>query len=568
MWIRGIVWTMILVVLVTACGPRGGAPAGGSTAAGERRGAPKHLVTVMRGSPFTLSESINAAGSGSVPGVDILQEIIHAGLAVENPESSAVPRLAESLPSVENGSWVVNADGTMRTTYTLRPNIRWHDGTPMTSEDLAFTVRVAQDRRIAMYGSGFYQLVEAVETPDPRTLVLHWSKPFIGADRVLSRVGESRILPMPRHLLERHFAEDPSTFTELPYWTHEFVGLGPYRVREMVEGSHLLLDAFDEYFLGRPRIDSIEVKFMLDPNTIAANILAGAVELTVGGRYSIEWGTQIRDQWRAGRMEAPAATSWVALYPQLLNANPPVIENVQFRRALLHGIDRAEMSDTIQAGLAPVAHSVIPPNTAEYREIEASVVKYEYDLRRAVQLIEGLGYTRGLDGIFRDASGQRLAVEIRTRQGDDLQEKTLHGVADYWQRIGVGTEILIFPALRANDREFRATRPAFEVVRQPGGTEAIPRYHGAETPTAENGYRGVNRSRYRNPEFDALIDRFQVTIPLQERTRILGQIIHHMSDQLIALGIYWAVDPVMISNRLVNVTPPNIGWNAHEWDLR
>jgi peptide/nickel transport system substrate-binding protein len=568
---RWLIWASLVVLALAGCAPAGRSPGGdgaSASGAGQRSGGTKHLVTALRGSPFTLSEAINAAGSGSVPGVEILQEIIHAGVGVEDPQSVVVPRLVTDLPTVENGLWVVNPDGTMQTTFKLRPNVFWHDGAPFTADDLAITVKVAQDKRVAMYGSNTYQLVDRFETPDAQTFVVHWTQPYIGADKIFSRVGESRILAMPRHLLERSFNDDPTTFTDLPYWTSEFVGLGPFKLREIVEGSHMTLDAFDKYFLGRPRLDSLEIKFMLDPNTVAANIMAGAVELTVGGRYSIEWGIQIRDQWRSGRMEAPVATSWVALYPQLLNPTPAVLENVQFRRALLQSLDRQEMSDTIQAGLAPVAHAVIPPNTAEYREIEPSVVKYDYDPRRATQIIESLGYTRGPDGIERDAARQRLSLELRTRQGDDLQEKTLYAVADYFQKIGVATEPFIFPALRANDREFRATRPAIEVVRQPGGTESIPRYAGSETPTAENGYRGVNRSRYRNAEFDGLIDRYQVTIPIQERTRILGEIIHQMSEQVVALGTYWAVDPVMVSNRLVNVTPPNVAWNAHEWDFR
>ncbi len=423
---RSVVWAMIAVLALTGCAPAARAPSSDSapaSGAGARSVGTKHLSTALRGSPFTLSEAINAAGYGSVPGVEIMQEIIHAGLGVEDPQGFVVPRLVTELPTVENSLWVVNPDGTMQTTFKLRPNVFWHDGTPFSADDVAFTVRVAQDKRVAMYGSLTYQLIDRVETPDAQTVVLNWTQPYVGADKVLSRVGESRILPMPRHLLERQFNDDPTTFTDLPYWTSEFVGLGPFKVREIVEGSHMTLDAFEKYFLGRPRLDSMEVKFILDPNTVAANILAGAVELTVGGRYSIEWGIQIRDQWRSGRMEAPVATSWVALYPQLLNATPAVLENVQFRRALLHALHRQEMSDTIQAGLAPVAHAVIPPNTAEYREIEPNVVNYDFDPRRAAQLIENLGYTRGPDGIERDVTGQRLSMELRTRQGDDLQER-------------------------------------------------------------------------------------------------------------------------------------------------
>src|SRR5207245_5741060 len=62
----------------------------------------------------------------------------------------------------------------------------------------------------------------------------------------------------------------------------EYVGLGPYRLKEWAMGSYLLLSANDHYVLGRPKIDELEVRFILDANTVAASILAGAVQATIG----------------------------------------------------------------------------------------------------------------------------------------------------------------------------------------------------------------------------------------------------------------------------------------------
>jgi ABC-type transport system substrate-binding protein len=129
-------------------------------------------------------------------------------------------------------------------------------------------------------------------------------------------------------------------------------------------------------------------------------------------------------------------------------------------------------------------------------------------------------------------------------------------------------EPLIFPALRANDREFRSTHPSLEVVRQPAGGDALQRYHGSDVPTAENNYRGVNRTRYRSAELDTLIDRYATTIPEQARNEVLAQAINHMTRNLVVLGVYAIVDPTMVSNRLTGVDIGNPTWNAHEWNLR
>jgi ABC-type transport system substrate-binding protein len=123
-------------------------------------------------------------------------------------------------------------------------------------------------------------------------------------------------------------------------------------------------------------------------------------------------------------------------------------------------------------------------------------------------------------------------------------------------------------ALRANDREFRSTHPAMAVVRQPSGGDALTRYHGSDVPTAENNYRGVNRTRYRNAELDALIDRYTTTIPERERNEVLAQAINHMTRNIVVIGVYEIVDPTMISNRLGKIDAANPTWNAHEWDVR
>src|SRR5687767_13236575 len=144
---------------------------------------------------------------------------------------------------------------------------------------------------------------------------------------------------MPRHLLATPFAEDRAGYREWPYWTSQFVGTGAFRIKEFIPGDHLTLQAHDRFVLGRPKIDEIEVKFILDPTTRIANVLAGAVEITIGRDVALDQAMQSREQWREGRAETYPG-SWFGIHPQLLNSSPAVVGNVQFRQALLHAIDR------------------------------------------------------------------------------------------------------------------------------------------------------------------------------------------------------------------------------------
>jgi len=196
--------------------------------------------------------------------------------------------------------------------------------------------------------------------------------------------------------------------------------------------------------------------------------------------------------------------------------------------------------------------------------------------RRATQLVEGYGYERGADGAFRDSSGQRLTLEMRTRGGDDLQEKTLFGASGYFQQLGITIEPLVFSALRANDREFRSTHPGMEVVRQPSGGDALSRYDGRDVPTAENNYRGVNRTRYRNAELDALIDRFVTTLEEPERDRIEGQMLQIVTQDAVLAPLFVASRASAVRRGISGLKPtagtPIVvanyynSWNILEWD--
>src|SRR5207248_7338265 len=174
--------------------------------------------------------------------------------------------------------------------------------------------------------------------------------------------------------------------------------------REFVRGSHILLEANEQYVLGRPKLDAVEVRLILDSNTLVANILSGAVELTLGRNVSVDQAMLIREQWRGGRVEV-APANLTRVFPQFVNPQPEALGDVRFRRALLHGIDRQEMADTLQFGVTPMAHSFMDPGQPAIREIEERyLVRYEYDPRRAAQLIEEVGYTKGPDGLYRPTS--------------------------------------------------------------------------------------------------------------------------------------------------------------------
>ncbi len=548
-------------VLLTACG----APVPSRVGEGAGSQGPtrtKRIVAAVLVEPQGWLQHLTQRSS--TKGLAETQQLMNANLTYLDDLDVVQPHLAEAVPSAENGLWKVLPDGRMETSWRLRPGLVWHDGTPFTSADLVFAAQVSQDRQLELVIPATFELVEAIDAPDPLTVLVRWREVFIDADKM------SFLTPMARHVLEPIYVQDKSQFLTHPYWREGFVGTGAYRLAEWVQGSHLVLRANNLYVFGRPKIDEIEVKFIPDYNIIVANLMSGTVEQLLGVSLSAEQGVSLRD--RAPNLNVILAERLggvVPMWMQFMNTDPPILLNVEFRRALLRAIDRQEMNDTINYGIGPVADTWLQPDKVEYRAIEGRIVRYEYDPRRAAQTIEGLGYARGPDGILRDSGGQRLHIEVRTNDREVVHLPTALSVAEYWRRLGVEPEIVTVPLQRTNDAEYRSTYPAFDIAFSSPSLDPanVRRWRSSVTPLPENRFEGQNRIRYQNPAFDALIDRYVSTIPITERMAVLGEFIHHQTDQLLFQTFFYnGTASVLGSKRLKNVASSKV-WSAHLWDI-
>lgn len=563
-----IVLAALLVMTGCAVPGSGERPLDGSEAA--RPTQAKKVVAAIQSNPPTISGSQVGVGSGTLQGGDGLEDLLNGGISVINNQGMVVPQLGEQVPTVENGLWKMLPGGSMETTWRIKQGAEWHDGTPLTSKDLLFAIDLGRDKDLPFFTNRAYEMIATAEAPDARTVVVTWKQPYIQADRLFTRrVGS----PRPQHIIGPAYEQNKELVPSLPYWNVEHVGAGPYKLRQWVAGSHASLVANDRFVLGRPKVDEIEVRFIPDSNTLAVNLLAGEVEVVLGRNLSLKQAVPLRNQWKDGQI-AVGFNNWIATWPQMLNPNPPIMLNVEFRRALYHTMDRPQLVETLQEGMVPVAHTFVSPTEPAYKEIERDIVRYDYDLRRTAQLLEGLGYVRGGDGQFRDASGALLEVEVRTDGGggDDEQETAALAVNDAFRRAGIISSPLILTQQQRLDRELNSTYPGVRVWRQPNDIWAVDRFSSTAAPTAQSRFNGGNRSRYMNPEFDALLSRYMSTIVERDRVALLGQIVRHSTDQLNVMGMWYNTEPVPIHNRLRNVKPSDVGgstaaWNAHEWDV-
>jgi len=237
------------------------------------------------------------------------------------------------------------------------------------------------------------------------------------------------------------------------------------------------------------------------------------------------------------------------------------------RRALAHAIDRYELLQSIQSGIGDVASALVSPRDPDYEAIKGSIVEYEYDPRKSAQLVEGLGYTKGGDGIFRDPLGRELRFETMTAlAGENLYEQTTLSIADYWKRAGVITEPRL---LRGRvDVSLMADRPGFAVDRLM--TQLDARFLSTSVPTAANRYTGTNRARYQSPDLDALLNRYLVTVPRPERLNILADVMRHMTENVVVIHLFYNVGAQVKAQRLKNVEPRTSKsriYNPEQWDV-
>jgi peptide/nickel transport system substrate-binding protein len=549
-------------MLMGCATPSSGTPAQQATGAPSTVSTgPKRITIGIAGNlPVLNSKVIRSVYSYTSPGGVEVENMLVDGLADLDDDNVPQARMAEQVPSLENGLWKLLPDGRMETTWKIRENARWHDNTPFTTDDLLFTMTVVRDRELPIFRDATFALIEKVEASDARTITATWSEPFILADTLFTK---DLAQPLPKHILETPYTSDKANFAQLPFWSSEFISAGPFRLKSFAEGTGLTLAAFDGYALGRPKIDEIEIRFIPDPSTLLANLLSGAVDATMGRGITLEQAIQAKSMWPEGNAIV-APDTWVVIFPQMLDPTPAVILDVRFRRALLHALDRQQMVDTIQFGMSDVAHAILNPKDPEYPPIQGDIIRYEYDPRQSARLIEEIGYVRAPDGFYQSAAGQRLAVEIWASG----ESKTMIAAADSWKQAGVDASPVVLPPQRWSDREYVAQFPGFRIQRQPNSGFNLRGFQSTATPRPETRYAGNNYSRYISPELDGLIDRYFTTVPKEERSQALGSVIHYMTDVVTVMGLYYDVQATLVTNRITGMTSPGTGWNAHIWDIR
>ncbi len=532
----------VLVLAVASCASPPSAPASrqGEQAAPAAVKMPQRtLMIIVREELPSLAAKPIVGFSGSL---DPPKRIFNGTLDFVDEQEKSQPYLAEALPQLNTDSWRVFPDGRMETVHRLRPNLKWHDEIPLSADDFVFGWKVYSTPEVGVSGSKPIQQMEEVVAPDPRTGVIRWKVPFPDADRM-----DQLFQALPRHALEEPFKSvalgDSMSFANHPFWTVDYVGLGPYKVERIEPGAYLEASAFDHHALGRPKIDRIQLRPISDPNTALATMLSGDGHFIADFILDYDGGVTLEREWAARGNPgtvffAPVLFREIQIQFRPEFVNPKALQDVRVRRALAHGLDVPGALEVFTGPHGVATNTLTSPRADHYPAIEQAITKRPYDIQTGQRLLEEAGYNRGSDGIYGSPSGERLHLEVWTT-GGAVFERENRIFVDSLRQIGVDAVPQALGTARLRDAEFRAKVPGFFVAGS--GNERLAEYTMDAVARPENRWQGNNRGGWESPEYQRLFLAHAGTLDKAERIRQLAGMERVLNEDVGAIPLYFTV---------------------------
>ena len=412
------------------------------------------------------------------------------GLTDFDPQGKIVPGLATE--------WKVSPDN-LTYTFQLRPDVKWHDGKPLTAEDVRFTYEKILDPKIGSRMTIYFQAVKEVQATGPHTVVFRLKEP----DPTFLPNLWSGILP--KHLWEK---ED---FAKSQYNVMA-VGSGPWKVKEWVRGDHMTFEANADYFQGRPYLDRIIMKVIPDATVAYAALEKGDVHYipfkgVVGGPPY-----QLVDRLKQSRHLEVNVYEVSSMQRLFFRNDKPPFNNLKVRQAVAHAIDRKFIIQKLLFGHGQIAHSEVAPAMKE--SYNPNVTQYAYDVAKANQLLDEAGLRRGADGV-------RFKTRIYGTPG--VRQIMSEVLKEQLKAVGIAADITInewttyYNAIRQT-RTAEGLFSIFSLPTIPDPTTEAPRYHSKEIRPG-----GFNYLFYSNPRVDVIIDESQKTLDREKRARLFQE---------------------------------------------
>jgi peptide/nickel transport system substrate-binding protein len=473
--------------------------------------------------------------------------------------------LCTELPTIENGLAVPEElpDGKkgIAITVKLHPEATWGDGTPVTADDVVFTWEVGKHPKSGVGSTEGFRRILKIDVKDPKTVVLH-------VDRITfdyNAMGGLDLLPA--HLERDKFA-DPAEYRHRTTFdtdaTNKGLYFGPYRISEVVTGSHVTLVPNETWYGPKPYFKRIVVRVIENTAALEANLRSGGIDY-IAGELGLTLDQAIALEKRQGdRFDFVYKAGLV--YEHIdVNLDNPILQDRRVRQALLYGLNREAISKQLFEGKQPVANTFVSPLDWVAAE---DIPTYGYDPKKAAALLDAAGWNVMRGGFRHNAKGERLTLELMTTAGNRSRELVEQVAQSQWRALGIDVRIRNEPARvffgqTMTQRKFGALA-MYAWISSP---ENVPRttLHSKEIPTAENGWSGQNYPGFRNAEMDALIDKVEVELDREKRRAMWHRIQEIHATELPVLPLYFRADPFIIPKWLKGVEPTGHQYPSTLW---
>ena len=303
------------------------------------------------------------------------------------------PVLVKEIPSTQNGG--ISADNKV-ITLKLREDITWSDGTPITAQDFAFTYQMANDIQNMSILPYPYNKISQLDTPDDHTVVMTFSEPFIAWEATLWHGL------LPAHILKPVY-EQEQTLDAAAWNLAPTVGCGPFVFTEWVENDHVRFVRNENYWLGKPNIDEIYIRFAADDAAQKEALLNGQGDLGTFIAFSDAPSLE-----SAGLKIASAFSGYNEGWIFYLNPyyGHPALLDIRVRQAIAMALDRFTLNRDLLHGLTQPAVSYW--DNTPY--IDPSISAWPYDPEKAKQLLDEAGWVDSNGDGVRDQDGVDIGV--------------------------------------------------------------------------------------------------------------------------------------------------------------
>jgi peptide/nickel transport system substrate-binding protein len=489
------------------------------------------LNLLYRVDPGNALFAINtSSGTGQAIGPKVVEGLLTFGF-----DLSPKPLLATE--------WSVSQDN-LRYTFKLRPNVKWHDGTAFTSDDVAFSILRLKEAHPR--GRITYLNVTAVETPDPLTAIIVLSKP---APFLISAQSSSESPIVPKHIFEKLKPADGQTLETA-------IGTGPFKLKEFVTGSHLIFERNPDYWdAGKPYLDRIVLRIITDPAARAVALETGEVDI---GETPVPLADLERLKQNPNLVIDTTTYAYSGPQQQLFfNYDNALLQNRDVRLAIAKAINLEEIVNVALFGYAQVSPS--PVSTALPKWYDPAVKGYPHDPKEAERLLDAAGLPRQADG---------KRFKLRLTYNAYLPAGYADVIRNQLEKIGIGVEIKKYDLPTYLKTVY--TDRAFDLVVESLSNTFDPSLGIQRAYWSKNFKIGLpfsNAAHYVNPQADALLEAAAVEPDEKKRWDLWSKFQHLIQDDVAAVNLVAAGSQIVAHKKVRNFVTGAQGLNWSFGDL-